>query len=109
MIVRHSAGLVTFDVADDSALAVSIIRRDVETSVNELAAKYGQYLGYVDGWEPVRIIEPVRTKLGQAFEAGDLTLATDDRGDGFITCWSIRNQIATSVPEENVLRLAVTA
>lgn len=109
MQVRHTNGFVTFEVADDSAIAKDIVRRTVEASVNQLAEKYAQYQGYVDGWYVVRVTHDVRTKLGLAFAAGDMTLGiVQDDGPElgqFVTCWSVNNGIATSVPASKVVAL----
>lgn len=76
--------------------------------IRSLAAKehaaYPQYEGHWDTWRLARITNRVRTKLGTAFEPGDIVLAAPENRPiwaGSITyrsCYSVRNGIDTAVP-----------
>jgi hypothetical protein len=71
-------------------------------------AAYPQYVGHWTGWTLVEITEQVRTKSGIAFEPGDLVLANPKCwGPMFVTCYSYRNRINTSVPSSFVRAIRV--
>ncbi|MEK6443690.1 hypothetical protein [Pseudonocardia sp. T1-2H] len=71
-------------------------------------AAYPQYLGHWTDWTLVEITEHVRTKSGIAFEPGDLVLANPKRWDSmFVTCYSYRNGVDTSVPSSFVRAIRV--
>lgn len=76
--------------APDSAL-----ERLVRTAADVFHRPYPQYVGHFDGYVAVRVTEPVRTKMGQAFEAGDFTIAT--KRDGEWTAYSWRNAVDTGL------------
>lgn len=78
MLVRHTDGLVSFEVADDSPLALDIQRRDLEAQFARGAGSYPQYAGWAAAAQLVRVARTVRTKGGLAFEPGDLALAQWD-------------------------------
>lgn len=64
---------------------------------------YPQYQGYWDGWVLVRVKKTIRTKMGVAFEKGDLTLMDPEiECDEFVTCYSIRNDINTLIERKYV-------
>jgi hypothetical protein len=70
-------------------------------------AQWPQYKGHWRGdeWVLVKIKRRIRTKLGVAFEKGDVTIAKRDESvehKGFFTAYSLRNKIDTSVPENAV-------
>ena len=92
-------------------------------------AQYPQYVGHWDGWRIAEITRTVRTKLGTAFEAGDLVLVSTTvreeripptgRGSAgtpyadwpvkrFATAYSYRNGIDTSIPVEHLAEIVVT-
>lgn len=94
MQVRHAAGLVTFTVADDSALAQTIRRRDTAAHFDGTLGQYPQYAGWCEGAVQVRVNRSVRTKGGHCFDAGEYTLAQHSpamhdigMGEGY-TCYS---------------------
>jgi hypothetical protein len=61
-------------------------------------AQHPQYANYWDGWRVVEVTAQVRTKLGVAFEPGDLALAAPPETVApFRTVYSTRNKINTSV------------
>ena len=70
-------------------------------------AQYPQYRGHWDGpeWILVRFKKAIKTKMGLAFERGDVTVARADRGGDskYITAYSFRNRIDTSVPLKAVV------
>lgn len=67
------------------------------------AERFPQYRGYFSGWKVVRVTRSVKTKMGQAFLAGDLTLAKfeprNERDDlpAYWAAFSFRNGATTSV------------
>jgi hypothetical protein len=71
-------------------------------------AEYPQYIGHFDAYTLVRIKRPIRTKLGLAFDAGEVAIAAPGAapilggGPRFRTVWSLRNRIDTSVPASAV-------
>ena len=46
---------------------------------------YAQYEGHYDGWERVRVTRDVRTKMGQAFLADDVTVGKKEESAEFRT------------------------
>jgi hypothetical protein len=93
-----------------SADQLATIRDAIVAIANNHNAAYPQYAGHWDGseWYAVRIVKDVKTKLGLAFQAGEVTIARADRGDGyahpkgwtFLTAYSVRNKIDTSIRTE---------
>lgn len=75
-------------------------------------AKYPQYQGHFDQYILVRIKRRLKTKMGVAFEAGELAIAqasvkvADEfcfqPGKKFRTVYSLSNQVDTSIPESAV-------
>ena len=67
-------------------------------------AQFPQYKGHWDGWKLARITRRIRTKLGVAFEPGDVVLAKDETipdpaGDQrAVVAYSFRNKADTSLP-----------
>lgn len=66
------------------------------------ADRFPQYRGHYDDWEVVRITRRISTKMGEAFRAGDLTLARWHEADGPYspagwTAFSFRNGCDTGV------------
>lgn len=99
-------------------LAIAAIRHEVIATANAQNAGYPQYAGYWDGpeWFVVRITKTVKTKMGVAFDAGEITLARWSRMDPrdlavvgprplFVTAYSIQNRINTSVKAGDVEQL----
>ncbi len=83
------------------------ITRQIEAVIlaaEDRHSRYPQYKGHwrTPEWRPVRLKRGLRTKMGQAFEKGDLTVARQDRGPEFVTVYSFRNGIDTSVRAGNV-------
>jgi hypothetical protein len=77
----------------------------------EANAKYPQYAGHWDGWRVIEVARSVRTKLGEAFQSGDLVLCRPGQlpdAPGFVTCYSRRNGVDTSVPVDAVREVLVT-
>ncbi len=97
---------------------IAAVREEVIRQADEAHARYPQYAGHWDGpeWFVVRITRTVKTKMGVAFEAGEITLAKHSRIDPrdlaivgprplFVTAYSIRNKIDTSVQAAYVEQL----
>lgn len=80
----------------------------VRTAAYGFHAAYPQYEGHWDGpeWKVVRIRSRVVTKMGVAFEAGDVTIARREGVDWFTSqqprwvAYSWRNAIDTAVGYE---------
>lgn len=105
MLVRHAEGLVTFEVADNHPLVKDTLRKQ---AAEGRCGGYPQYEGYWDGdeWRVVRFTKRVLTKMGVAFEPGDLALLRDPdprevaRYGSDVdhpTAYSFRNEVNTSV------------
>jgi hypothetical protein len=68
-------------------------------------AQYPQYKNHFASYRLVRILRDVKTKMGLAFTRGEYALATEKKDElpglpssgKFVTVWSRRNQIDTSV------------
>lgn len=68
-------------------------------------AQYPQYKGHFASYRLVRIKCDVKTKMGLAFARGEFAIATEKKDElpglpssgKFVTVWSRRNQIDTSV------------
>ena len=72
-------------------------------------AQYPQYRGRFASYRLVRVKSDVKTKMGLAFARGEYAIAIDQdpepnrvRCEKFITVWSKRNQIDTSVRNSDV-------
>lgn len=72
-------------------------------------ARWPQYNGHFSGYRLVRIKCDVKTKMGLAFARGEYAIAIDQdpdprrvRCEKFITVWSRRNQVDTSVRNSDV-------
>jgi len=82
-----------------------IVRILKEYVIAQAEAEHRQYPQYQDHWSGpewrlARITRGVRTKMGQAFVTGDVTIIRPNRdGDPrFVTAYSTRNKIDTSIP-----------
>ncbi len=76
---------------------VETIRQTLVAQAEAQLAQYPQYRGHWDGWRVGRITRDVKTKLGVAFKRDDVVLYTDDRGARFVTAYSFRNRVDTSI------------
>lgn len=107
MIVRHATGLVGFEISDTDPLALSILKREIRDEASARHAQYPQYEGHWNGpeWRIARVSRSIRTKLGQAFESGELVLARDRdaselaQGVDGAVAYSRSNGINTVIPE----------
>lgn len=70
--------------------------------------QYPQYAGHFAGYRLARMRKNVRTKMGQAFVAGEYVIAAErdashplftSTGPKFVTAWSRTNACDTSVQE----------
>jgi hypothetical protein len=75
--------------------------RDIANAAN---SQWPQYRGHWDGpeWKLVQMSARTRTKLGVAFEAGDITLAHRDPQFRGWFAYSVRNNIDTLVSSRKV-------
>lgn len=77
-------------------------RKSLE-SARERTEGLPQYEGKFEDWVPVRVTREVRTKMGLAFERGEIAIAAprSRNYDGWTertrTVWSRRNEIQTTV------------
>ena len=73
-------------------------------------ARYPQYRGHFASYRLVRVKGDVKTKAGLAFTRGEYAIATEKKDElpglpssgKFVTVWSRRNQIDTSVRVSDV-------
>lgn len=81
------------------------VRSSIIESAEQATAKFPQYRGKWDGHKLIRVKRTIKTKLGVAFVAGELTVAQDatlglqpkyqDEVKGCVSAWSKRNGIDT--------------
>lgn len=73
--------------------------------------QWPQYKGHFDNYVLVTVTKRIKTKMGVAFEKGDMAIAvpaikphitTDPTWRRFRTVYSFRNQIDTSIPEDAI-------
>lgn len=72
-------------------------------------AQYPQYGGHFTSYRLVRIKRDVKTKMGLAFTRGEYAIATEQdltpnrvRCEKFVTVWSRRNEVDTSIRASDV-------
>lgn len=75
MNIRFAGGLVTFEVADDSLVALELTRKGLVSDFAARHAEYPQYDGFFAEARLVRVGRKIRTKGGLAFEKGELAIA----------------------------------
>ncbi len=73
----------------------------IRAKMAELANKYPQYVGHFDAYVPVLVLSDVRTKMGLAFQKGEIALAAPISksifGDYYRTVYSLRNNVDTRI------------
>lgn len=82
----------------------------LKSTATAQVARYPQYKGHFSGYRLVRLKCDVKTKMGLAFARGEYAIATEKKDDlpglpssgRFVTVWSRRNQIDTSVRVSDV-------
>jgi hypothetical protein len=88
--------------AHGPAHVVEALRRGLLAEAIERHAPYPQYAGYFDDWQLIEVTKRVRTKLGVAFETGDVVLGTRPNPvmnlPEHYTCYSRRTGANTAVP-----------
>src|SRR5262245_39123519 len=94
--------LPTMTPAQAAALAREVVR-----TAEVVHLKYPQYEGHwrTPDWRPVRLKKRVRSKMGVAFEPGDVTVARRYEREGplgGILAYSFRNRIDTAVNPAHV-------
>lgn len=90
---------------------IDLLKRAAALSVED----FPQYAGHFDDYVVVKINVRVKTKAGTAFERGEWTLATPEsaaydstsnepkaKTRKFVTVWSFKNQVDTSIPLSKV-------
>jgi hypothetical protein len=85
---------------DLSATLTSLV-----TTAAAQVAQYSQYKNHFTGYRLVRVKCDVKTKMGLAFARGEFAIATEKKDElpglpssgRYVTVWSRRNQIDTSV------------
>lgn len=86
-----------------NAVAAEHVYRLVKGQAEYAHAAYPQYVGYWNGWQPVRFVREIRTKGGVAFKVGDYSIVTA-RDVTFAApdlrhlAYSTRNNSNTAVP-----------
>ena len=86
----------------------------LKTTAATQVARYPQYRGHFTGYRLVRVKCDVKTKMGLAFTRGEYAIATEKKDElpglpssgKFVTVWSRRNQIDTSVRVTDVAWLS---
>lgn len=90
-------------------MTIDQLQQQLKLRAAEKVAQYPQYSGHWEGWRVGQVTRRVKTKMGVAFEAGDLALVAPERQRyqtrGYVTAYSERNQIDTSIPESAVTLL----
>lgn len=93
---------------------VSEIREAIYAAIDAELGQYPQYKDHARTWALGFITAPTRTKRGIAFRTGDVVLYTtrDERmgdvTDGFVSAYSVRNGVDTSIPVNTIEPLATT-
>src|SRR5258708_622441 len=85
--------------------SLEAVRKSIIESAEQVTAKYPQYRGKWNDHKLVRVKRTIKTKLGVAFVAGEVTVAQDatlgllpqyqDEVKGCVSAWSKRNGIDT--------------
>lgn len=89
-------------------LAVTL--ENLKTTATAQVAQYPQYKNHFASYRLVRVKCDVKTKAGLAFARGEFAIATEKTDElpglpssgRFVTVWSRRNQVDTSVRVTNV-------
>lgn len=103
----------TTPVPTATAKVLSNLRAMLIQEAEKANAAYPQYAGHWDGWRVAEITRTVRTKLGVAFEPGDLVLVSPEvtqevfMSEPYTTAYSRRNRINTAVPTRKVREVVV--
>ena len=82
----------------------------LKTTATAQVARYPQYKNHFTSYRLVRVTCDVKTKAGLAFARGEFAIATEKADElpglpssgKFVTVWSRRNQVDTSVRVSNV-------
>lgn len=114
--------------AHGTAETIEKLRQHLIKEAAEAHAQYSQYNGFWDTWRVVEVVKPVRTKLGQAFQVGDIVLRSPEvrtekappRGRAaagtpyeewpekqFVTCYSFRNQCNTGLRPSDIREVQI--
>lgn len=83
-------------------------KEDVIRAAEEAHARYPQYRGHWRGpeWKLVLVRRTVRTKMGVAFERGDVTVARPDPCHPcYVTAYSLRNAVDTMLDARDVVEM----
>lgn len=96
------------NAADAACYTPALLRNLIVATADEAHAQYPQYAGHWNGpeWQLGEVARQVRTKSGVAFRRGDIVLFRERTEEecragcapGFVTAYSVRNGIDTSVP-----------
>lgn len=101
---RASKAAILVDLCKhmEPALALAALKADADAS----HAQYPQYAGHWDGFVLARVNKHVKTKMGVAFEKGDLCLVQVSEphllGAGVVTAYSNRNGCDTALKTKDV-------
>ncbi len=93
-----------------TAIDLQATRESLKSIAAAQVARYPQYKNHFTGYRLVRIKCDVKTKAGLAFTRGEFAIATEKKDElpglpssgRFVTVWSRRNQIDTSVRVSDV-------
>ena len=92
------------------SLDLSATFESLKSIATSQVAQYPQYKGHFADYRLVRIKREVKTKMGLAFASGEYAIATTVRDElpnlpssgRFVTVWSRRNKVDTSVKTADV-------
>ena len=95
------------------------VRKSIIESAEQATAKYPQYRGKWNDHKLVRVKRTIKTKLGVAFVAGEVTVAQDatvglqpqyqEEVKGCVSAWSKRNGIDTLLKLKDIVWLEGSA
>lgn len=95
---------------DHDRAGLTVARATLRMAAEADNAAYPQYAGHWDGWGVCRVKRRVTTKMGVAFEKGDLAICRPsifdpETGKRTITLYSARNAVDTGIFARDVVEL----
>ncbi len=99
---KETAAMTTASTLSPSAL--EIVRLSLIGAAASQMAAYPQYAGHFDGYQVARATKTVKTKMGLAWNKGELLIyKTESRDIGrgpeiCFTAYSVRNRCDTGIP-----------
>ena len=78
------------------------VRQSIIEAANAKHTQYPQYVGHWDDFKLVRVKKTIKTKLGLAFVAGEVSIAKQEGTFKDVTVYSKRNGIDTLVDVKKI-------